>query len=74
MAQNDHVLLLEMKAKEKLKSGELMQAAQYFREAIQKGSTNFQNRLLLSHILSDLERNTHQDEEFCLAKEQKEAI
>lgn len=74
MAQNDHVLLLEMKAKEKLKSGELMQAAQYFREAIQKGSTNFQNRLLLSHILSDLERNAHQDEEFCLAKEKREAI
>lgn len=74
MAQNDHVLLLEMKAKEKLKSGELMQAAQYFREAIQKGSTNFQNRLLLSHILSDMERNTHQDEEFCLAKEQREEI
>ena len=43
MSQNNHVLLLEMKAKEKLKEGELMQAAQYFREAIQKGSTNFQN-------------------------------
>jgi Tfp pilus assembly protein PilF len=68
MSQNNHVLLLEMKAKEKLKEGELMQAAQYFREAIQKGSTNFQNRLLLSHILSDLERNSA-EEEFCLAKE-----
>lgn len=51
---------IELKGIEKLKSGELQEAVSLFREAIQKGSPNFKSRLLLTRILTDLERENNE--------------
>ena len=41
----------------KVKLGQMTEAIDLFREAIQQGSTNFKSRLLLTKILSDIEHS-----------------
>lgn len=48
--------LLEKLAIDKLKIGQLTEAVDLFREAIHKGSFNFKSRLLLTKILSDMDK------------------
>ncbi|HEY9886590.1 MAG TPA: hypothetical protein V6C96_04940 [Vampirovibrionales bacterium] len=40
----------------KIKEGHFEEAVNFFKEAISKGTQNFQSRLLLTKILADIER------------------
>ncbi|MDJ0625193.1 MAG: hypothetical protein QNJ31_02350 [Candidatus Caenarcaniphilales bacterium] len=55
--KDDSLKEIEEKGIEKLRSGQLLEAVELFREAIQKGSQNFKSRLLLTKILCDLDRS-----------------
>lgn len=63
MEYYDSIEEIEKQGIEKLRSGELADAARLLREAIQKGSQNFSSRFLLSRIMSELDRES-QDARF----------
>jgi hypothetical protein len=62
MENQDSIEKIENLGIEKLKSGELKEAAKLFREAIFLGSPNFRSRLLLTRTLVEMERAERRSE------------
>lgn len=58
MQQDKSIKEIEQLGIEKMLSGELVEAAKLLRQAIYEGSRNFSSRLLLSRIMSELDRQS----------------